>query len=146
MKRSESITQEILTICNFAEFTMNGRFNIIGVYDQQMVDRTLMLWPHGFVVFRIKTNVKNVSKKIRLKIINETSGSILDVILSINIGSNGRANFLFEFANVKIQEFGVHKIVLSDPDDNDAYIGDTEVTIIPGAINEKETGKKSRVN
>jgi hypothetical protein len=145
MKNSKSISLEIIALCNYAEFTMNGKFNIIGVFDQQMINKTIGLWPHGFIVFTIKTKVKNITKKIQLQIINEASKAILDTALSVHIGENGKANFIFEFANLKIEDYGKYNIRLTDPDDEDAYIGSTEVTVFLGEINGGPE-KKSRVN
>ena len=132
---SKKIAPEIFALCNYAEFTANGKFNIIGVYDQFRIDTSKGVWPRGFIVFTIRTTLTNSIKKIRLQIINKSKTSILDVILDVKIGNNGKANFLFEFSNLKVVEYGGYNIRLTDSDD-ESLVGETEVTLLP--VNEGE--------
>lgn len=142
MKTSRDITAEIIALCNYAEFTQNGKFNIIGVYDQQNIDAANNIWPGGFVVFTLKTPWKNKTRTVRLQIVNDENVYILNSVVTMNIGNNGKANFLFGFSSLTVPSYGTFHIRLTDPNDDEAFIGETDVTFFQVTKGETNGQKK----
>ncbi len=117
----------LLTMCDLAMVSQEGKLSIIGIFDRMFV-RELPSSIARFYVVSVVTGKPREEYKISLQIKSPTGKDIIPTKeLSIIPGENGQNNVLTEAVNLPLPELGEYKISLKNGGEK---LGETQFTVM----------------
>ena len=139
---SKKIKTEILTLCDYALTSAQGKLTIVGIFDRVFVNQLPTKYPRMFVVAVYKGE-PNTSFDASMSLIAPSGKPLLpERAIHVEMRSNGKANILTDIANIALEEIGEYSLV--------AFAAQKEVGrtsfYVSKAINTQEVSDSSKAN
>src|ERR1700722_7462202 len=108
---------EIITLCDYALISREGKLSISGIFDELRVQK----FPGGIArAFFVATLRGNIDTSYPLKINTENGKKGINTLnLEVHTSMNGKKNIILELVNLGFEKEGEYKFVI--------YHGDVEV-------------------
>ena len=107
------ITTELLTLCDFALTSREGKLSVLGLFDRFFVSEVPSKYARFFLV-AIISGTPNSEHSVNLKVTTPSSNDLLPLKpVKLTFGPNGKANLITDLANITLPEIGEYKISLS---------------------------------
>ncbi len=108
----EKTKLELLTICDYATISQDGKLSIMGMFDQIFVTNLPSQHSQFFIV-GILSGAAGKTESLSLEIKTPGgSSAIPEQKLDVKIGPNGKSNIIAGIGNLPITEAGFYKIVI----------------------------------
>lgn len=135
-RKMSKLNLNLLTICDLAMISQEGKLSIIGIFDRMFV-RELPSSIARFFVVALVTGKPGVEYKISLQIKSPSGKDLIPTKeLSIVPGENSQNNILTEAVNLPLTELGEYKISLKH---NDEKLGETQFVVMKVQNADKST-------
>ncbi len=130
---------KLLTLCDFAMTSSDGKLSVIGIFDRMFVPQMPAKFSRFFIVLNL-TGKADSDVKILFEI-KSPSGEkpMTPKEINIKIGNNGKANIITDVINLPLSEFGEHALSVKSGD----KILDSVIFYVSkaGNIGDKKSGK-----
>lgn len=116
---------EIITLCDYALISREGKLSISGIFDELRVQK----FPGGIArAFFVATLQGDPDASYKLKIHTEYRGKVLNALdLDIHTSLNGKNNIILELVNLGFEEEGDYKFVIYHRKDE---VGSTQLKVM----------------
>lgn len=106
---------ELLTLCDHALTSKEGKLSIIGIFDRMFVKKTPTTFARFFVV-AVFTGKPESQHKIALSIKDPQGKEVLPSTkeIAIKLGSQGRSNIITDIVNMPLSMTGDYTVTLSE--------------------------------
>lgn len=126
---------EILALCNYADYSQSGAFNIIGIIDQIRPLSFPAILGRSFVAFTITGNEPLSRIPVRVSISDPSQKVVLDQKVEIEVGRNGKSNFLVQIEGLPLQVPGKYTISVES---KKTELGSTTFEVFDTKKNDKQ--------
>ena len=100
------LTAQILTICDFALTSQEGKLSLIGIFDRIFVNDTPTRYARFFLV-AVLQGQPNTDYPVTLSIASANGEMALpEKELTIKFGTNGKANLISDIVNLNLNHLG----------------------------------------
>lgn len=130
------LTTEIIALADYVSLSHENKLTIAGIFDRFFIRQVPVNWPSMFlvVVFRGEPGGEH---KVELRIDSEQEQKIMNQELPVQIGPNGKSNFITKLKGFPLKSYGVYKLILSEKGND---ITETEFIVA------KQTEKRSQIS
>lgn len=111
-KKAKSLIK-YLTLCDSAFLSRENKLNLIGIFDQILVEKIPSQYLKMALVI-IFSGEPDSQHHITLNLSAPDSQSLLSTQINISLGSNGLANFISELGNFPLPLAGDYQIILTE--------------------------------
>jgi hypothetical protein len=107
------LTLELLTLCDFALTSKEGKLSLIGIFDRMFVRKTPSTFARFFIVAVLKGKPDS-QHQISLSIKDPQGNEVLPKAkeISIKLGSQGRSNIITDIVNMPLPTTGDYRVTL----------------------------------
>ncbi len=116
---------EIITLCDYALISREGKLSINGIFDELRVQK----FPGGISrAFFVATLRGNEDTSYKLKISTENGKKVMNSLnLEVHTSLNGKNNIILELVNLGFEKEGEYKFVIYHGDDE---VGSTQLKVM----------------
>jgi Family of unknown function (DUF6941) len=116
---------EIITLCDYALISREGKLSINGIFDEMRVQK----FPGGIArAFFVATLRGKEDTSYKLKINTENGKKVVNSInLEVHTSMNGKNNIILELVNLGFEKEGEYKFVIYHNDDE---VGSTSLKVM----------------
>jgi len=136
----KKIKTELLTLCDHAMTSQQGKLSVIGLFDRIFVTQLPSKYPRFFIV-AIVSGKSGTSHEVELRVKTPTGKALLPKrSVSLKLGGNGKANVLTDVANLTFEEVGEYTIEIVTDEDQ---VGSTSFFVSKVVPKDQATQKKN---
>ena len=111
-----TLKTELLTLCDYAMTSQQGKLSIIGLFDRIFVTQVPSKYSRFFAV-AILSGEAGKTYEVSLSLVSSSGESVLPKrSVKVTFGGNGRANLLTDIANLTLKDIGEYKLQVSAAD------------------------------
>jgi hypothetical protein len=116
---------EIITLCDYALISREGKLSINGIFDELRVQK----FPGGIArAFFVATLRGKADTSYKLKINTENESKVINSLnLEVHTSVNGKNNIILELVNLGFEKEGEYKFVIYHGDDE---VGSTQLKVM----------------
>ncbi len=140
-KNKNLLKPEILTICDYATISQEGKLSILGIFDQIYVTQFPAQHLRMFVVSSL-TGLAGSSHTITLRLIDPLKEEKIKQEMKVVIGPNGKASLLAELGNLPLPVAGEYTIEIKEA----TVIGSVKFSVFKtsqGGVNPSPSNKEN---
>jgi hypothetical protein len=116
---------EIITLCDYALISREGKLSISGIFDELRVQK----FPGGIArAFFVATLRGNADTSYKLKISTENGKKVVNSLdIEVHTSLNGKNNIILELVNLGFEKEGEYKFVIYHGEDE---VGSTQLKVM----------------
>ena len=131
------LNTEIITLCDYALISREGKLSISGIFDELRVQK----FPGGMArAFFVATLRGKVDTSYKLKINTELGKKVINTLnIDTHTSLNGKNNIILELVNLGFEKAGEYKFVIYHNDDE---VGSTMLKVLSAEPQNQEVKYK----
>jgi hypothetical protein len=104
---------DILTLCDFAQTTADGKLNLLGIFDRFFINNLPSHHPRFFIVAVLSCKDRDQAE-IKIRLESPTGQDILPAkTILIKFGTNGKSNLITDVSNLELPEVGEYHLTIN---------------------------------
>lgn len=129
---------EILAIANYADFSKDGKLNIVGIFDEIYSDKVPGSFVRAFLALTVSGGEPNTQLSLTVSILSP-SKTVVENEISLRTGLNGKGNFTVELVGLPLPESGTYTILVKS---GGKTLGQTNFIVFIGSNGKGSRGGK----